>query len=43
MQVMSRALKAGYYVVLVMEPGASVAIAGAALARASDAFNREIP
>lgn len=43
MHVMSRALKAGYYVVLVLEPGSSLALAGAALARASDAFNREIP
>ena len=43
MRVMSRALKDGYYLVLVMEPGASVAIAGAALAKASEAFNREIP
>ncbi len=43
MRVMSRALKDGYYLVLVMEPGSSVAVAGAALAKASEAFNREIP
>jgi predicted regulator of Ras-like GTPase activity (Roadblock/LC7/MglB family) len=43
MQVMSRALKGGYYVVLIMEPGASTAIAGEALGRASVAFNGEIP
>jgi predicted regulator of Ras-like GTPase activity (Roadblock/LC7/MglB family) len=43
MQVMSRALKDGYYLVLVMEPGASVALAGKALAKASVDFNREIP
>jgi predicted regulator of Ras-like GTPase activity (Roadblock/LC7/MglB family) len=43
MQVISHALKDGYYVVLVMEPGSSMAIASAALARASEAFNREIP
>ncbi len=43
MRVMSRALKDGYYLVLVMEPGSPVAIAGAALAKASAAFNREIP
>ena len=43
MQVVSRALKGGYYVVLVMEPGASLAIAGEVLSNASEAFNREIP
>ena len=43
MQVVSHALKGGYYVDLVMEPGASLAIAGEALAKASGAFNREIP
>ncbi len=43
MQVMSRALKSGYYLVLIMEPGASVAVAGEALGRASAAFNSEIP
>ncbi|HVN74992.1 MAG TPA: roadblock/LC7 domain-containing protein [Thermoanaerobaculaceae bacterium] len=43
MHVMSRALKDGYYVVLVMDPGSSVAVAGAALAKSSEAFNREIP
>ena len=43
MQVMCRALKDGYYLVLILEPGTSTAIAGQALSRASDNFNREIP
>ncbi len=43
MQVMSRALKGGYYLVLIMEPGASTSIAGEALGRASVAFDAEIP
>lgn len=43
MQVMSRVLKDGYYLVLVMDPAAPAALAGEALTRASAAFNREIP
>jgi predicted regulator of Ras-like GTPase activity (Roadblock/LC7/MglB family) len=43
MQVMSRALKGGYYLVLIMESGTSTAVAGAAMQRASEHFNREIP
>jgi predicted regulator of Ras-like GTPase activity (Roadblock/LC7/MglB family) len=41
-QVMSRALKGGYYLVLVMEAGTSIALAGEAMQRTSDALNREI-
>ncbi len=43
MQVMSRALKGGYYLVLIMESGTSTAVAGAAMQRAGLHFNREIP
>jgi predicted regulator of Ras-like GTPase activity (Roadblock/LC7/MglB family) len=43
LQVMSRALKGVYYLVLIMEPWAPVGIAGEALTRATDDFNREIP
>ncbi len=43
MQVMSRVLKGGYYLVLVLEPAAPAALAGQALTRATAAFNREIP
>ncbi len=43
MQVMSRSLKRGYYLVLVLEPAASSAVAGEAMRQASDAFNNEIP
>jgi predicted regulator of Ras-like GTPase activity (Roadblock/LC7/MglB family) len=43
MQVMSRSLKGGYYLVLVLDPAASPAIAGEAMRRASEAFNNEIP
>jgi len=41
-QVMSRALKGGYYLVLVMEPGTPAALAGEAMRRTSEALNREI-
>jgi hypothetical protein len=40
---MSRALKGGYYLVLIMESGASTALACDAMQRASEHFNREIP
>jgi predicted regulator of Ras-like GTPase activity (Roadblock/LC7/MglB family) len=43
MQVMSKALKGGYYLVLIMESGASPALACDALQRASEHFNHEIP
>ena len=43
MQVMSWALREGYYLVLVMEPGTSLALAGDAVRRVSEALNREIP
>jgi len=43
MQVVSRALKGGYYLVLIMETGTSTAIACEAMQRASEHFNREIP
>ena len=43
LQVMSWALRAGYYLVLVMEPGTSLALAGDAVRRVSEALNREIP
>ena len=43
MQVMSRALKGGYYLVLVMAPGTAMAIASVAVQRVSEALNREIP
>jgi predicted regulator of Ras-like GTPase activity (Roadblock/LC7/MglB family) len=43
MQVMSRALKGGYYLVLIMESGASTALACDAMQRASEHFNRESP
>ena len=43
MSVMSRLLKGGYYVVLVMEPGTPVSLASAAMGKAGEALNREIP
>jgi predicted regulator of Ras-like GTPase activity (Roadblock/LC7/MglB family) len=43
MRVMSKALRAGYYVVLVMEPETPMAVACAAIDRVSEALNREIP
>jgi predicted regulator of Ras-like GTPase activity (Roadblock/LC7/MglB family) len=43
MQVLSRSLKGGYYLVLVLEPAASPALAGEAMRQASIAFNNEIP
>jgi len=39
---MSRALKGGYYLVLVMEPGTPAALAGEAMRKTSEALNREI-
>jgi len=42
MQVASRALKGGYYLVVVMEPGTSLALAGEAMTRTGEALNREI-
>ncbi|MGE5236295.1 MAG: hypothetical protein ACM3O7_08115 [Acidobacteriota bacterium] len=43
LKVMSRVLKGGYYLVLVMEPGSPVWRASAAMARAGEALDREIP
>jgi len=43
MQVVSWALKGGYYLVLIMESGASPAIACEAMQRAGAHFDREIP
>jgi predicted regulator of Ras-like GTPase activity (Roadblock/LC7/MglB family) len=42
MQAMGMVLRAGYYLVLVMEPGAPRAIAAAAMRRTADALNQEI-
>ena len=42
MQVISRALKGGYYLVVVMEPGTSFALASHAMQRTSEDLNREI-
>ena len=43
LKVMSRVLRAGYYLVLVMEPSSPTAVAGAAMVRAGEALNKEIP
>jgi len=43
MSVMSRTLKAGYYLVLVMEPGTPSCLASAAMRTAGEALDREIP
>lgn len=43
LQVMSQALRGGYYLVLVMAPGTSLALAWEAVKRISGALNREIP
>jgi predicted regulator of Ras-like GTPase activity (Roadblock/LC7/MglB family) len=42
MRVASRALVGGYYLVLVMEPGTSLALASAAMDHTAEALNREI-
>jgi predicted regulator of Ras-like GTPase activity (Roadblock/LC7/MglB family) len=41
-QVMSRVLKDGYYLVLVLEPGTPIALASEAMRKTSEALNREI-
>lgn len=43
MQAMGLMLRSGYYLVLVMDPGAPKAIATAAMHRAAEALNQEIP
>jgi predicted regulator of Ras-like GTPase activity (Roadblock/LC7/MglB family) len=43
LQVMSRVLKGGYYLVLVMEPGTPAWLASAAMGRTAEALDREIP
>ena len=42
MQAMGVVLRAGYYLVLVLEPGAPASVAAAAMRRAADALNAEI-
>lgn len=43
MKVMSQSLRDNYYLVLILEPGAPVDAASAAIRRTVDALNREIP
>jgi predicted regulator of Ras-like GTPase activity (Roadblock/LC7/MglB family) len=43
MKVMTRALRDGYYLVLLLDPGAPVAVASGAIQRTIDALNAEIP
>jgi predicted regulator of Ras-like GTPase activity (Roadblock/LC7/MglB family) len=43
LKVMSRPLRGGYFLVVVMEPKAPAAVAGAAMVRAAELLNREIP
>ena len=43
MQAMGLVLRAGYYLVLVMEPGSPRAVAAAAMLRTAEALNQEIP
>ncbi len=43
LKVMSRMLRGGYYLVLVMDPEAPASVAGAAMVRTGEALNREIP
>jgi len=40
---MSQSLRDNYYLVLILEPGAPVDAASAAIRRTVDALNREIP
>ncbi len=43
MAVMSRVLKEGYYLVLIMESGTPASVAAGAMSRTAEALNREIP
>jgi len=43
MQAMGTVLRGGYYLVLILEPGASFALAAAAMRRAAEGLNQEIP
>lgn len=42
MRAMGMVLRAGYYLVLVMEPGAPASVAAAAMRRTGEALNQEI-
>lgn len=43
MQAMGMVLRGGYYLVLVLEPGSPTSVATAAMRRAAEALNQEIP